>query len=210
MRRLTAIVAVNEDGVIGANNRLPWRVKSDLAFFKRQTIGNVIIMGRRTYDSLGKCLPNRNNIVVTHGFAMFPNSKGCGSAGGIVEALAKASREKLKRQEVFIVGGESMYRQFAPFVDRYLITEIRKPVPDGDAHFDPDIIGDVDQWDSTIIMEGQANNLGDEADYKVFELNARNAKEFEERRSVAVETYFSRAKGRLLPSASISRLLATS
>jgi dihydrofolate reductase len=193
MNRLTAIVAVNEEGVIGAANRLPWRVKSDLRFFRQQTINNVVIMGRLTHDSLGGCLKQRLNIVVTRSFGLFVESDECLSAHGIVEALARAEGKRKRSQEVFVVGGASMYEQFSPYVDRYLITEVSKRVDDGDTWFHAPALDDISMWDRRIVGEGLANSEGDEANYRIFELTARDGQAFKRRRDEAISSHFERS-----------------
>ena len=171
MRRLTSIVAVNKQGVIGARNSLPWKLKSDLAFFKAQTTHNVVIMGRKTFDSIGqKPLPNRFNIVVSHEFRMFPSSDTCVGATGIGEALAAAENAPKAFKDIFIIGGQSMYEQFAPLVDRYLITVVDKIVDDGDTFFRDSLIGDLLAWRRTEMMLGDANESGDEANFDIFQL----------------------------------------
>jgi dihydrofolate reductase len=174
MRRLTSIVAVNPKGVIGLGNELPWRVKSDLRFFKAQTSGNVIIMGRKTHDSLGQCLPNRHNVVVSHQFSLFQATENCVLQHSIADSLIAAESAPASFKEAFVIGGASMYRQFSNIVDRYLVTIIDKDVPDGDAYFDQDIIGDTKNWDIKTISSGRANEAGDECDFTIFEMLARD------------------------------------
>lgn len=170
MHQLTSIVALNTECAIGVGNALPWRIRSDMRFFREQTLNNVVIMGRRTFDSLGRRgLPDRKNIVVTHGFGMFPPSPGCYAVGSISEALLAADDLKTKKQEVFVVGGASMYEQFSPFVDRYLITEIAKDVPHADTFFDRDLITDADEWAVKVLREGKADGAHDEADFVISE-----------------------------------------
>lgn len=206
MRRLTSIVACNEQGVIGAHNRLPWKVRSDLLFFKKQTMGNVVIMGRKTHDSLGGCLPRRTNIVLTHNFALVDGHDECRSAGSVSEALVSASKAVTGRREAFVIGGATMYEQFAPYVDRYLVTVISKAVPDADTFFDDSEIRDVDFWSCQLIDEGEANEDGDEADYQIFEYIPRDVKLFADRRSKAIEGYKSGAKRRLFDAVEVSRI----
>lgn len=193
MRRLTSIVALNEDGAIGAGNALPWRIRSDLRFFRQTTVGNVVIMGRRTFDSLGKCLPERQNIVVTHRFALFPGTDTCQCSGGIVEALSLADRLSSRpRREVYVIGGASMYEQFAPYVDRYLITEVRKAVPAADTFFDRSIIGDYREWHWRTILEGMANpQEGDETEFRIYEALAKDPMKFEHEREQALTEFAS-------------------
>lgn len=187
MNRLTSIVALNEDGAIGVGNALPWRIRTDLRFFRRTTTDHIVIMGRRTFDSLGKPLPHRQNVVVTHRFALFPEAENCRSSGGIVEAMALAERLSVRpRKEVFIVGGASMYEQFSPYVDRYLITEVQKPIPNADTFFDRSILGDYRQWNWRTLLEAKANfDEGDEADFRIFEAVAKDPSLFQEARSAA-------------------------
>lgn len=173
MRRLTSIVAVNKQGVIGLGNALPWRVKSDLRFFREQTENNVVIMGRKTYDSLGKCLPRRFNVVVSHSFSLFPSTPDCQLQNSIGESLMAAERAPQRYKEIYIIGGASMYQQFASMVDRYLVTIVDKVVHDGDAFFDQSLIGDLENWDRKKLLSGDCNNDGDEASFAIFELNAR-------------------------------------
>lgn len=204
MRSLTSIVAVNESGAIGAGNALPWRVKSDLRFFREQTRNNVVIMGRRTYDSLGHGLPDRLNIVVTHGFGMFSGTENCKAAGSINEALVMAEDLRNKRQEVFVVGGASMYEQFSPFVDRYLITEVKKPVPNADTFFSADILGDIDNWSRKTLQLGKADGGKDEADFTIFELSAKTPGVCSDRRQKIFEDFARRKIGNQLSSRSFA------
>lgn len=171
MRELTSIVAVNRQGVIGAGNALPWRIKSDLAFFKSETINNIVIMGRKTFDSLNRRpLPGRFNVVVTHSFSLFASSETCVAATGIAEALDAAERAPRRFGKVFVIGGQSMYEQFSRLVDRYLITVVDKSVPNGDTFFAENLIGDLREWKQKPLKLGKANNAGDEADFDICEL----------------------------------------
>ena len=186
MRRLTAIVAVNEEGAIGKDNALPWRIRSDLRFFKRQTEGHVVIMGSNTWRSLGKPLANRTNIVVTHHADLFEERSDCRIASGFEAALALASRIAAPDDDVFVIGGAAIYEQAAPFVDRYLITEVRKPVPDADRFLPPALFGDLTGWTVEKIASGAANDAGDEADYAVYEFLHRQPGTVAERREAAI------------------------
>lgn len=193
MRQLTSIVAVNQDGVIGAGNSLPWRIRSDLKFFRETTEENVVIMGRKTYESLGGPLKNRLNIVVTHGFGLFVQSPSCLVAHSIDEALAIAEIKKGKRQEVFVIGGATMYEQFVPFVDRYLITDVSKHVPDGDTFFSRDIFDPLDNWQINAILSGEPNDRGDEVAFRTYELIAKDGSPYESRRTTALQNYIGRS-----------------
>lgn len=193
MRRLTSIVAVNHDGVIGAKNELPWRVKSDLRFFRQQTLEQVVIMGRVTHDSLGGCLPRRTNIVVTHGFGLGPVTATCRYATGIPEALATAEKVLAKKQDAFVIGGATMYTQLAPYVDRYLVTLIDKKVEGGDTFFDYRSFASENEWETIELFRGEANDEGDEADFVVWEVVSRTPEVFAERRQKAIDEHLARS-----------------
>ncbi|RYE96718.1 MAG: diacylglycerol kinase [Oxalobacteraceae bacterium] len=185
MRRLTSIVAVNRDGIIGCRNSLPWRVKSDLAFFKSTTSENIVLMGRKTYDSLGRCLPNRYNIVLSKQFHLFDDQPKCFLREGIVEGLAEAENAPSHFRETFVIGGSTMYSQFHDFVDRYLITIVDKPVADGDAFFDLSPFHQPSEWAvNRVVSRTQGEN--DEAPYEIFELISRHADDRRARREEAV------------------------
>ena len=103
--RLSAIVAMASNRVIGANNQLPWRLPADLARFKRLTMGHTLVMGRKTYESIGRPLPGRTMIVVTRQRGYAP--QGVKVAHSVDEALALAQGD----DEVFIIGGAELYAQ---------------------------------------------------------------------------------------------------
>jgi dihydrofolate reductase len=128
LKPLTMIAAVAKNKVIGNKNQLPWRVPEDLKFFKAQTTGHAIVMGKKTYDSTGKPLPNRRNIVVSRSAATIEGAEVCGT---IDEAIARARETD---PEPFIIGGAEIYRIAMPFATRILITEIDQ-TPEGDAFF---------------------------------------------------------------------------
>ncbi|MDP9414085.1 MAG: dihydrofolate reductase [Pseudomonadota bacterium] len=187
MRRLTSIVAVNRSGVIGCGNTLPWRLKTDMRFFRETTTGNVVLMGRKTFDSLGrKCLPQRFNVVVSHSFNLFPETAECRSAGGIPDALFRATLAPRSFKEAYVIGGASMYEQFAPYVDRYLITLVEKAVPDGDTFFEQDFLGNPDEWHINQLRRIEAGP-DDEAAFSIFEVLARDPEAFLHRRLETIE-----------------------
>jgi dihydrofolate reductase len=122
------IVARSTQGVIGVDNELPWRLPADLKHFKATTLGHPIIMGRNTWESLGRALPERRNIVIsrTPGFA----AEDAETFQSLEDALdACATSEK-----VFIIGGAQVYEQAIDLVDKMIITEVELDVV-GDAHF---------------------------------------------------------------------------
>ena len=116
-RTLTLIVAVDRQHGIGVNNTLPWRLPEDLAFFKRVTSGHAIIMGRKTFDAIGRPLPNRHNIVVSRNADW--SADGVDRAASLAEAIAMAGEG-----EVFIIGGAQIYRDAIAVADRLVVTEI--------------------------------------------------------------------------------------
>lgn len=128
---LCALVAISKDGVIGKNGDLPWRLSSDLRRFKSITMGGVLIMGRKTYDSIGRPLPGRTTIVLTRDKTW--REEGVLTAGGTEEAVKFAGN-----QQTFVVGGAEIYRQMLPLCDRVLLTRVLADI-DGDTHLNLDL-----------------------------------------------------------------------
>lgn len=126
--RVSLIAAMAENRVIGANNGLPWRLPADLKHFRRLTTGHHIIMGRRNYESIGKPLPDRTNIVVTRNTGY--RAPGCLVRNSIEEALATVRNDS----EVFIIGGAEIYRQVLDRADRLYLTLIHASIQ-GDTYF---------------------------------------------------------------------------
>jgi dihydrofolate reductase len=131
------VVAIAENGVIGAGNAMPWRMKSDMARFVALTIGKPVIMGRKTFESLRRPLRNRTNIVITR-------DANYRAAGAVVttspaDACAVARGDALRRSvaEIAVIGGAEIYRQWLDCADRLEITEVHAR-PEGDTHFDVD------------------------------------------------------------------------
>lgn len=124
---LSLIVAVAENGVIGRDNALPWHISEDLRYFKQVTSGKTVIMGRKTFQSIGRPLPNRTNIVVSRdpGFA----APGVQVARSLDEALAAAGQG-----EAVVIGGSSLFAEALGRADRFYLTEIHRAY-EGDVHF---------------------------------------------------------------------------
>ena len=141
--RLSIIVAASANNVIGVDGGLPWRLPDDLKMFKKITMGKPMIMGRATYDSIGRALPGRKSIVLTRrkGF----EAEGCEVAGSIEEAMAAAGDVG----EVMIIGGGDIYRQFLPLCDRIYLTRVHAELA-GDTRF-PDL--DMAEWTVTDVKE---------------------------------------------------------
>src|SRR5258708_24669112 len=117
--RIAIIAAVARNGVIGRRNRMPWHLPEDLKRFRRLTLGHAVIMGRRTFESIGKALAGRNNIVVTRS----PDwtGSGCHAAHSIETALAAVH----EREEAFVIGGAGSYALAPPFACRLSISPLR-------------------------------------------------------------------------------------
>lgn len=130
------VVAVARNGVIGRENRLPWRLPGDLAYFKRVTLGRPVIMGRRTWESIGRPLPGRLNIVVTRN----PDYRAPGAT--VVGSLDEAWRATGEVEEACVIGGTSLFAEALPQADRIHLTEVDADV-EGDTFFPP---YDRSQW----------------------------------------------------------------
>lgn len=124
---INIIVAAGENNVIGKDNDLIWHLPDDLKFFKVMTSGHPIIMGRKTYESVGRPLPKRTNIIITSDTDY--KAEGCVIVHSLQEALEVSDDE-----EQFIVGGEQIYRQALPVADRVYLTRVHATL-DGDRHF---------------------------------------------------------------------------
>lgn len=127
---LSLIAAVARHGAIGKDNRLLCRISEDLKFFKRTTLGCPVVMGRKTWDSIGRALPGRRNIVVTRNAAW--HAEGAERAGSLQAALEMAG----DAPKVFVIGGAQLYAQALPLADEMVLTEIDAEF-DADAFFPP-------------------------------------------------------------------------
>jgi len=128
MTILTLLVARALNGVIGHANRLPWHLPEDLAHFRRTTMGRTIVMGRLTWESIGRVLPGRRMVVITQGEQLLP--AGVERAASMEQAIAAHASE----DEVFIVGGARVYAGALPIADRIIMTEVEL-TPAGDVFF---------------------------------------------------------------------------
>ena len=157
---IVLIVAVAENGVIGANGAMPWRLKSDLARFKVLTLDKPVVMGRKTFASIGKRLPRRTNIVVTRDRNF--RADGVVVTYSFTEAKAIATGDALRRfaTEIAVIGGAEIYRQWMDSADRLEITEVHAR-PDGDTRF-PDV--DPAIWQEASRVRNPAG-LQDSADF---------------------------------------------
>ena len=154
---LTIVVAVAENGVIGASGELPWRISDDLRWFKRVTMGKPVIMGRKTYESIGKPLPGRKNIVLTRSDCDF--AEGVARAATIDDARSMAAEEAIASgvTEVCVIGGAEIYAAALTWIDRIYFTLVRAEV-EGDAHFPP---LDLKMWRKIRIRDASQSEVNE-------------------------------------------------
>lgn len=129
--KLSIVVAMAENHVIGVDNRLPWNIPEDLKRFKKITSGHPIIMGRKTYESIGRVLPGRTNLIVTRNRDY--RVEGAVTCGSFAEALAWAERSP-GSDEIFVIGGGELFKEVLPRVDRIYLTVVHWPF-EGDVYF---------------------------------------------------------------------------
>ena len=122
------IVARSQNNVIGKNGQIPWRIKGEQKQFKELTTGNVVVMGRKSYEEIGHPLPNRKTIVVSR--TKQYEGENLATASSVKEAIEMAGD-----QNVYISGGYGLYKEAIPFVDVMYITEVQTVVEDGDVFF---------------------------------------------------------------------------
>lgn len=160
MTNIVLVAAMAENGVIGRDNKLPWRIRSDLQYFKSITVGRPIVMGRKTYESIGKPLPDRTNIVVTRDRNF--------SAPGIVVAhdvetalrLAREDAKKRNADSIAVIGGTEIFKQTLPLADKLALTIVHAR-PEGDTYW-PQI--DDKEW-KEIERKPQAKGPQDDCDF---------------------------------------------
>jgi dihydrofolate reductase len=126
---LSLIVAIDEQGAIGRNNQLLWHLPADLNWFKQQTLGKPVVMGRKTYDSIGRPLPKRRNIVISRNTALeIPEVER-------VQSLQSALSLVENEAEVMVIGGGQIYREALPFANKLYLTRVATTVADADTFF---------------------------------------------------------------------------
>ncbi|PWA13263.1 dihydrofolate reductase [Pueribacillus theae] len=145
---ISFLVAMDKNRLIGKDNDLPWRLPADLAFFKKKTTGNTIIMGRKTYASIGRPLPNRRNVILTRDKNF--NAEGCIIVHTVEDAIASIQ----PNEEGFVIGGAEIFPQFLPYADKMYITFINEEF-DGDTYF-PEI--DMEKWQLVSREKGIKND----------------------------------------------------
>ena len=133
-KTVVLVAAVGENGVIGNEGTLPWRLRSDLQHFKRLTIGKPVIMGRKTYLSIGKALKDRTNIVLTRDLGLVARDAVLATSMEAGFAFARADADKRGVNEVMVIGGGDIFEAFMEVADRLEITRVHAS-PEGDSHF---------------------------------------------------------------------------
>lgn len=156
---ISLIVAHDENRVIGFNNKMPWHLPGDLQYFKEQTMGKPIIMGRKTFESIGRPLPGRRNIVITR------NSDYTADGIEVVNSLEAALSLVEDVPEVMIIGGEQIFRLVLPLADRLYITQIANTF-EGDTYF-PEY--EYDGWIQVSARDSVSAPEGYSFQYLVFE-----------------------------------------
>ncbi len=163
---LALIVALANNRAIGRNNDLLWHISDDLKYFKKVTMGSIVIMGRKTFESIGeRPLPGRRNIVITRNSRWEEKEPEEGKktaleiASSLNEAISKANKHNEEGKEIFIIGGGQIYADSLEMVDRLYITEVDVEIEDADTYF-PDF--DKTQWEQENVSE---TNFDQESGY---------------------------------------------
>lgn len=145
---ISMIVARSRNYVIGRDNQMPWKISADLQFFKRVTMGFPVIMGRKTWESIGRPLPGRRNIVVSR------NAAYEAIGGELVGSLDEALKSLSEFPRVFVIGGEQLFKQAFDKADRLYITEIDLDIEGGDTFFEVPNLSDWKEIERTPASEG--------------------------------------------------------
>jgi len=126
------IVAIADNNAIGRNNELLWHISEDMRFFRRTTLGSPVIMGRKTFESIGRALPGRVNVVISRGFST-------GEEVEVVGSLEQAYKvaESTNLEKCFVMGGGQIYAQALPTADRLIVTHVHTVIEDADTFFPP-------------------------------------------------------------------------
>lgn len=142
---ISLMVAMDENRLIGKNNKLPWYLPADLQYFKKVTMGHPIVMGRKTFESIGRVLPGRENVIVTrnHDYKV----EGCTILHDVSEIKTFADTSE---EEVFVIGGAEIFKEILPVTDRLYITQIHE-VFEGDTYF-PEI--NEAEWENVVTIPG--------------------------------------------------------
>lgn len=151
MKNLVLIAAIRKNRELGVNNSLIWHIKEDMKFFKDTTINHPIVMGRKTFDSLPKLLPNRTHIILSRTNAKIsPNVITLNSVQEFIN-LSKNIAD-----DFYVIGGGAIYQEFMPYATKMLLTEIDESYPNADTFF-PDF--DINDWNQKVIGEYQDKDI---------------------------------------------------
>jgi dihydrofolate reductase len=169
---INLIVALDDDNLIGNNNELPWHFKKDLKYFKETTEGNIVVMGRKTYESIGReGLPERDNIVLTN--------RGVSRVATLRDDYSLFFTDSIEYilqlrdyREVFIIGGATIYEQFLPYADKLYVTRVMGKF-EGDTYF-PDV--DYREWNPVACEKETDNNRKTDDDHVLLFLTYERAK----------------------------------
>jgi dihydrofolate reductase len=148
--KISIVVAMAANGVIGQDNQLPWRLPADLRHFKQTTMGKPILMGRKTYESIGRPLPGRTNIVITRDAGY--TAEGC----VVVHSIEAAMQAAASQDEIMVIGGAEFYRQVLPYTDTIYLTRIHEDF-EGDTYFPELNAGEWREVERTDCMPDENN-----------------------------------------------------
>jgi dihydrofolate reductase len=161
-KKVVLVAAVGENGVIGNQGVLPWRLKSDLQHFKKLTLNKPVIMGRRTFESIGKALKGRTNIVLTGDLSLRAPGAVLATSLDAAFAFARQDAERRGVDEIMVIGGADVFADIMAAADRLEITRVHAR-PEGDTLFPPI---DPEQW-REVRREPHMRGLDDEADFTI-------------------------------------------
>tara|TARA_E500000081_G_scaffold8457_1_gene10004 strand:+ start:651 stop:1157 length:507 start_codon:yes stop_codon:yes gene_type:complete len=164
MKTISHLVAVSNNLVIGVDNDLPWNLKADLAHFKKYTLNKIIIMGRKTYESIGRPLPNRINYVVSR---TLNEISGTHVFSSIEDAIFKAEKENIQmnlENEIVIIGGGHIFQETAKSINKLIITRVDCDI-DGDIYY-PEL--DLKKW-NLVKAESYKKDSENDYDFKIEE-----------------------------------------
>ncbi len=169
--KITLVVAVAENGMMGKNGDLPWSLPGDLKQFKEKTVGKPVVMGRTTYESLGKALPNRPNIVLSRNPLYRVEDAHVVTTLDTALALAYREAERLGAGEISVIGGANVFAEIMPRAERMYYTEVHA-APAGDTRFPP---FDRSQWQE-ISRAGPLQGAKDQYPYSFVTLERKSAR----------------------------------
>lgn len=148
MKNISIIACVGKNNELGKNNDLIWHLPNDLKFFRQMTLGKTVIMGKRTFQSLSHALPKRRNIVIQHKKEQLENVEVFNDIESVLE--------NVQNEDVFVIGGASIYQEFLPYADKIYLTEVDSICGDADVYFP---LVDKEKYIKTIIGENEDNGI---------------------------------------------------